>query len=247
MTTTIATPCPCLPTRAATSRADTRRESLASRLNWLRAAVLGANDGIVSIAGLVVGVAAADPTNKSAIALAGLAGIASAASSMAVGEYVSVSTQRDSEREVVARERALLASDPAGQLAKLAASLEKAGLPHKDAWASARALSERAPLNAHLALRYRIDEDDLTNPWHAAAGSFLAFLAGSALPLAAILLFPPALAVGATMVAVVLALTLTGVVSAWLGQAPKMRAAARLLAGGILAMGLGYGIGHLFT
>lgn len=223
-----------------------RTGSLASRLNWLRAAVLGANDGIVSIAGLVIGVAVVDPTNRALIALAGLSGIASAASSMAVGEYVSVSTQRDTEREVVARQRRRLAADPAGEQRALARAYVDRGLSAETALRVARELSERDALGAHLAARYHLDEDDLTNPWHAAAGSFVAFLAGSALPMLAILLFPPRIAVSATIGAVVLALALTGVISAALGDAPKGRAAVRLVVGGAVAMGLGYAIGHAF-
>lgn len=243
--TTSTLPCP---TRTKISGPCVARatESLSSRLNWLRAAVLGANDGIVSIAGLVIGVAVADPTNRTLIALAGLSGIASAASSMAVGEYVSVSTQRDTEREVVARMRHALAADPEAEQRALARAYVARGLSAPTALAVATELSQRDVLGAHLSARYQLDEDDLTNPWHAAIGSFVAFLAGSALPMLAIVLFPPSVAVLATIVAVVVALALTGVISAALGDAPKGRAAARLVAGGALAMGLGYLIGHVF-
>nr|WP_265087389.1 VIT1/CCC1 transporter family protein [Nanchangia anserum] len=200
----------------------------------------------MSIAGLVIGVAVVDPTNRGLIALAGLSGIASAASSMAVGEYVSVSTQRDTEREVIERQRAALERDPEGEKRELARAYLDRGLSAETALIVATELSERDAVGAHLTARYHLDADDLTNPWHAAAGSFIAFLAGSALPMLAILLFPPSIAVAATIAAVIIALALTGVISAELGRAPKGRAAVRLVIGGVVAMGLGYVIGHVF-
>lgn len=222
------------------------KNSVAQRLNWLRAGVLGANDGIVSISGLLVGVAAADPTNTKAIAIAGLAGIVSAAVSMSVGEYVSVSTQRDTERELVRTQERLLKEDPAGQERKLAQLWEKRGLSAETATLVARDLSRADALDAHLTAEHNIDPDDLTNPWAAAASSFLAFLLGSLLPLATMLLFPPSLRIGATFVAVLVALALTGYISAYLGDAPKGQAVIRLLLGGAVAMALTFVVGNIF-
>ncbi len=225
----------------------TRNEgSISSRLNWLRAGVLGANDGIVSISGLLVGVAAADPANMTAISVAGIAGIASASLSMAVGEYVSVSTQRDTERQLVAEEERALDLDPTAEESRLARLWEDRGLTPDTAARVAHELSERDAVDAHLRAEHNIDPDDLTNPWTAAASSFVSFLAGSALPFLTMLLLPAATRIPATFVAVLVALAVTGWVSAWLGQAPLGRAITRLLLGGTAAMVLTYGIGHLF-
>jgi len=232
--------------READAERGGRGGSLSARLNWLRAGVLGANDGIVSISGLLVGIAAVDPTNTAAILLAAASGITSAALSMAVGEYVSVSTQRDTEQNVVERAQQDLSRDPGGEQARLAHLWEQRGLSPETAEQVSRELSERNALDAHLTTEFHIDADDLTNPWAAAGSSFVSFLAGSALPLLAMVLFPPAVRIPATFAAVLVALALTGWVSAWLGDAPRGRAMVRLLIGGAAAMGLTYGIGHLF-
>ncbi|WP_115727538.1 VIT1/CCC1 transporter family protein [Actinomyces culturomici] len=223
-----------------------KKQSIATRLNWLRAGVLGANDGIVSISGLLVGVAAADPTNTKAIAIAGVAGIISAALSMSVGEYVSVSTQRDTERQLVRTQQALLDSDPVGQERRLADLWVDRGVSEETAACVAKELSAYDALDAHLTTEHNIDPDDLTNPWAAAFSSFVAFLVGSLLPLATMLLFPPSIRIPETFAAVLVALALTGWVSATLGEAPRGRAVARLLIGGAVAMALTYGVGHLF-
>ncbi len=230
----------------ADSAPNGRGGSLSSRLNWLRAGVLGANDGIVSISGLLIGVAAVDPTNTAVIVLAGVSGVVSAAMSMAVGEYVSVSTQRDTEQNLVVRTQENLSRDPMGEEARLARLWEARGLSPQTAHQVSQELSERDALDAHLTTEFHIDPDDLTNPWAAAGSSFVSFLAGSLLPLLAMVLFPPAVRIPATFAAVLVALALTGWVSAWLGDAPRGRAVLRLLFGGAAAMGLTYGIGHLF-
>lgn len=238
-----------VPTSCAAARprleAD-RKPSIAKRLNWLRAGVLGANDGIVSISGLLVGVAAANPSNTPAIAIAGLAGICSAALSMSVGEYVSVSTQRDTERQLVRVQQALLESDPVGQERKLAELWEERGVTSETAALVARELTGRDALDAHLTTEHNIDPDELTNPWAAAASSFLAFLAGSLLPLLTMLVLPPSMRIPATFVSVLVALGLTGWVSAYLGDAPRVPAVVRLLVGGAAAMALTYVVGHVF-
>lgn len=223
-----------------------KSSSVASRLNWLRAGVLGANDGIVSISGLVVGVAAVDPTNTTAIALAGAAGIVAASLSMSVGEYVSVSTQRDTERELIARQWRAVENDAEGEERRLAGLWQKAGLSVETARAVASELSVKDPIHAHLTVEHGIDPDDLTSPWEAAISSFFAFILGALLPFATILLMPPATRIMATFIAVILALALTGYVSAVLGDAPRWRATIRLVLGGALAMGLTYLVGHYF-
>lgn len=220
--------------------------SVASRLNWLRAGVLGANDGIVSISGLVVGVAAVDPSNTAAIAVAGAAGIVAASLSMSVGEYVSVSTQRDTERELIARQWAAVADDADREEARLADMWQRAGLTASTARMVASELSARDPIRAHLTLEHGIDPDDLTSPWEAALSSFIAFVVGALLPFATILLAPVPYRIAATFVAVIVALAITGYVSAHLGQANRWRATGRLVVGGALAMGFTYAVGHLF-
>lgn len=221
-------------------------QEVSSKLNWLRAGVLGANDGIVSISGLLIGVATVDPGHTMAIAVAGVSGIASAALSMAVGEYISVSTQRDTERQLVDHTRDALRADPAGQQAELARRWQERGLSADTATRVARELSQRDALEAHVSTEYDIEPDSLTNPWAAAGSSFVSFLAGSALPTLAMLLFPPSARIVATVVAVLLALITTACISAWLGNAPRGRSVLRLVIGGGAAMVITYCIGALF-
>lgn len=216
---------------------------LATRLNWLRAGVLGANDGIVSVAGIVVGVAAAT-SNSTAIMTAGVAGLAAGAVSMALGEYVSVSTQRDSERALLETERRELAEQPEAELAELAAIYRAKGLSAATAQAVAEELTARDAFTAHAEAELGIDPDELTNPVHAAFSSALSFTLGALLPLLAILT-PQAVRVPVTMAAVLAALAITGAAGAHLGQAPVGRATVRVLAGGALAMITTYVIGHL--
>ncbi|MDU0348478.1 VIT family protein [Actinomyces sp. MRS3W] len=219
--------------------------SLASRLNWLRAGVLGANDGIVSVAGLVIGVAAATPTDIGAIMAAGVAGVLAGAVSMAAGEYVSVSTQSDTERAYVTRQRTQLAADPTAGVDSLAAHYRAKGLSEDTARRVARELTVHDAVGAHLEAELGLREDDYTNPWHAALSSAVAFIVGSMLPLLAILLLPVSVKIPLTFGAVLLGLALTGVVSARLGGAPARPAVARNVCGGALAMIVTWGIGHL--
>lgn len=224
----------------------TKRQGVAQKLNWLRAGVLGANDGIVSISGLVIGVAVANPAATSVIALAGVAGIVSAAVSMGAGEYVSVSTQRDSEKEIVAREREKLRQDFAGEKDKLVDLWMEKGLSEETARLVANDLMAKDPLDSLVSLEYGIDHQDLVNPWMAAVSSFVSFVVGALIPLAAMLLCPPEVRVIATIGAVALALALTGIISAQLGEAPKGKALVRLVIGGLLAMGFSYLVGEAF-
>lgn len=232
-----------LPDRAAAAREARARHS--ARLNQLRAGVLGANDGIVSVAGLVVGVAGAS-AGLTALAIAGAAALIAGALSMAAGEYVSVSTQRDTERAMIGRIRAGLAADPDRERQALVDALEDSGVPDKLSGSVADAMASRDPLDAHLSVRLGMDEDLVVSPWQAAVASLVAFTLGGLVPLAAILLSPETLRVPATMFAVVLALGLTGLVSSRLGQAEARRATLRTIAGGLLAMVVTYGIGLLF-
>ncbi|HHU38963.1 MAG TPA: VIT family protein [Propionibacterium sp.] len=216
----------------------------ASTLNTLRAAVLGANDGIISTAGLVMGVAGAT-TNTAALATAGIAGLVSGALSMAVGEYVSVSAQRDSERALLAKEQRELDTMPEEELEELARLLRGKGLSERVAQEAARELTEHDALGAHADIELRLDPDDLTSPTAAAVSSLFAFALGALIPLLAMVLTPPATRVAVTVVAVLVALFLTGFLSARAGNAPVARAIVRNVVGGILAMGITFAIGTL--
>ncbi|PTR32089.1 VIT1/CCC1 family predicted Fe2+/Mn2+ transporter [Rhodococcus sp. OK519] len=218
--------------------------SLSSRLNWLRAGVLGANDGIVSVAGLVVGVAAAT-TDRGPILTAGLAGLAAGAVSMALGEYVSVSTQRDTERALLAKEKLELSTIPDAELEELASLYEAKGLSPETARMVAEELTEHDAFAAHAEAELGIDPDELTNPWQAAGASAISFTVGAILPMLAILLPPATARIPVTFVAVLIALAITGSLSARLGGARRSRAVLRVVAGGALAMAVTYGIGQL--
>ena len=217
---------------------------IGQRLNWLRAGVLGANDGIVSTAGIVVGVAGAT-SHLATIVTAGVAGLAAGAMSMAVGEYVSVSTQRDTEQALLAKERRELRETPEEELEELAGLYAAKGLPSPLAMQVAQQLTEHDALGAHAEAELGIDPDALTNPWHAAYASFIAFVVGAVLPLVAIALPPAGWRVLCTVVAVVVALALSGLLAGRLGHAPVMRPVRRNVVGGLLAMAVTYGIGSL--
>ena len=218
---------------------------IARRLNWLRAGVLGANDGIVSIAGLVVGVAGAT-NSRAAIFTAGVAGLVAGAVSMALGEYISVSSQRDSESAQLQKERGELRGKPAQELAELTAIYESKGLAPQTARQVALELTAHDDLLAHAEAELGVDPNELANPFHAAAASALAFFVGALLPLAAILLPPPAWRLGVTVVTVLAALATAGTLSARLGGSSRARAVVRVVLGGAAGLALTYGIGRLF-
>ncbi|WP_435878485.1 VIT1/CCC1 transporter family protein [Streptomyces halstedii] len=217
---------------------------MGTRLNWLRAAVLGANDGVVSTAGLVVGVAGATG-DRATLLTAGLAGLLAGSMSMAAGEYVSVSTQRDSERAALAQERRELEEAPEDELDELTEMLEDKGLTARVAREAAVQLTARDALRAHAEVELGIDPDELTNPWHAAGASFLAFTVGALLPLLAIVLPPASLRLVVTVASVLAALAFTGWWSARLGAAPMGRAVLRNMGGGAVAMAVTYAAGAL--
>ncbi|GLI28040.1 membrane protein [Agromyces rhizosphaerae] len=223
---------------------DPHSGDVASRLNWLRAGVLGANDGIVSVAALVVGVAAAT-TDTAAILIAGVAAVLAGAISMGLGEYVSVNSQRDTERALIAKEKWELEHMPEQELAELAELYRAKGLSSDTAERVARELTAHDALAAHLEVELHIAEDELTNPWHAAGASALSFTIGAVLPMLAILLPPPEWRIPLTFVAVVVALAITGWLSAWIGGSPRPRAILRVTIGGALALAVTYAIGAL--
>jgi VIT1/CCC1 family predicted Fe2+/Mn2+ transporter len=228
-----------------THEGEPHLDATAGRLNALRAAVLGANDGIVSVAGIVVGVAGAT-AQRGPIFTAGLAGLVAGAVSMALGEYVSVSSQRDSEAAMLAREQRELAESPDAELAELAAIYEAKGVSAETAHQVAVELTARDALAAHLDAELNMDPEDLANPAQAAAASAAAFTIGAVLPMLAILLPPAAWRVPVTFVAVLVALGLAGALSARIGHSDVRRAVLRVVIGGALGLAFTYGVGHLF-
>jgi VIT1/CCC1 family predicted Fe2+/Mn2+ transporter len=203
---------------------EPHQADLHARLNWLRAGVLGANDGIVSTAGLVVGVAGAT-SQRAPILTAGLAGLVAGAVSMALGEYVSVSSQRDTERTLLAQERRELAEHPDAELQELAELYLEKGLSAATARTVAEELSAKDAFTAHADVELGINPKALTSPWQAAISSAISFTLGALLP--------------------VLAIVLTGGVSATIGGSDRRRAVRRIVLGGALAMIVTYGIGRL--
>ena len=230
---------------AAKHAAEPHVGSLADRLNWLRAGVLGADDGIVSVAGIVVGVAAAAGAARGPIFTAGIAGLAAGALSMAAGEYVSVSAQRDSERAALDREEAELVEQPSSELDELARIYQDKGVSPQTAMQVAKELTAHNALAAHAEAELGIDPHELTNPWKAALSSAISFIFGALLPMLAILLPPAPLRIPVTVAAVLVALAITGWVSARIGGADPRRATLRVTVGGAVAMAITFAIGHL--
>ena len=220
-------------------------ENTKSKLNWLRAGVLGANDGIVSMAGLVVGVAGASQ-NKTAILVAGLAGLVAGAFSMAVGEFVSVSTQRDAEKSYIEKETKEIAEDPECELQELVEIYEQKGLSTNTAKAVAVELTNKDALAAHLELQFGLKQDELTSAWQASIASAISFTIGGLIPVLAILAPPVSFRVPVTFVAVGIALLITGNVSAKMSDAHVKKAMVRVFFGGMLAMTATYVVGLLF-
>ncbi len=219
--------------------------AVGSKLNWLRAAVLGANDGIVSVSALVLGVAGAtDDLNY--ILISGVAGLLSGALSMAVGEYVSVSSQRDTELALLEKERFELKNYPAEELEELTGIYERKGLTRATAEMAAKELTAHDAFAAHVESELRIDPEGLTNPWHAGIASAASFLVGAIIPLLAITLPPTSLRVPVAFIAAFFALALTGVLSARMSGARTLTVTVRVVVGGILAMAITFGIGLLF-
>lgn len=228
----------------ATHPGDMDARGLGGKLNVLRAGVLGAQDGIVSTAGLVIGVAGAS-TSSSTLLIAGLAGLVSGARSMAGGEYVSVSAQRDTEVAVVEKERWELQRMPEQELAELAKLYEEKGLTPDLARQVAVELHRHDALAAHAETELRLDPTQRANPWSAAITSAISFALGAILPLLAITLSPAFLRISVTFVVVIVAVVATGYLSARLGGAPKVPAVLRNAGVGVLAMVVTYGAGAL--
>jgi VIT1/CCC1 family predicted Fe2+/Mn2+ transporter len=217
---------------------------LGHRAGWLRAAVLGANDGLISTASLIVGVTAAEGS-RSAILVAGIAGLTAGALSMAAGEYVSVSSQLDTERADLSRERAELVADPAAEVAELAAIYEGRGLGSRLAGEVASELSKQDRLAVHARDELGVDVQALARPVQASAVSALSFISGALLPVLIVALAPASTRMAVTIVATLVGLVVLGLAGARLGGAPQGRAALRVFIGGALALSIALGIGRL--
>lgn len=226
----------------APSAHEQQRTARSEQVNRLRAGVLGANDGIVSVAGLAVGVAGAT-ADITWLLISGLAALVAGALSMAMGEYVSVSSQRDTDNALIARTREDLASQPLREHDLLVDALAESGIPDDVVESVADSLEQHDALDAHTRFRHGVEGDTVVSPWGAAVTSLVSFSIGGVIPLVAILASPALWRMPVTMVAVVLALALLGVVSARLGQAQAGRATLRTILGGLLALLVTYGIG----
>jgi VIT1/CCC1 family predicted Fe2+/Mn2+ transporter len=223
---------------------ETHDVKLAARLNRLRAAVLGANDGIVSEAGLVIGVAGAS-TARAPLITAGVAGLAAGAVSMALGEYVSVSSQRDAERDQLAKEREELRDDPVGEMAELVALYRDKGLSPGTAKLVAAELTAKDALAAHAEVELHINPDDLVDPVGAAVASAVSYTLGALIPLLAIVLPARHWRVASAVVVVLIALAVTGWAGARVGGGRARRAMLRVLVGGSIGLTVTYFVGHL--
>jgi VIT1/CCC1 family predicted Fe2+/Mn2+ transporter len=216
-----------------------------SKLNWLRAAVLGANDGIVSVASVIVGVAGATDETK-VILTAGVAALVAGALSMAVGEYVSVSTQRDTEKALLQKEKHELEIHPEGELEELIAIYQNKGLSRETAELVGKELTDHDAYGTHAEVELGINPNNLTNPWYAAYASGLAFLCGAIIPILAIICTPSRYGTTSTFISVIVALIITGALSAKAGGARKRTAIIRVVLGGIVAMAITFLVGKIF-
>ncbi|MCG0575603.1 VIT family protein [Lactiplantibacillus plantarum] len=223
-----------------------KRMSLAQRVNILRASVMGANDGILSVAGIVVGVAGAT-TNSSSILISGLAGMLAGTISMAMGEYVSVNTQKDSQKMAITKQKAALADDYEAEASLVVQKYVDQGISKPLAQQATREMMAEDALTTTVRERYGFNPNQFISPYAAGIASMIAFPTGSILPLVSITFFPPRVKVLATVLAVGIALMITGYVAAMLGNANRRRGMVRNVVAGLLTMIVTYFIGHLFA
>ena len=216
-----------------------------TRSGWLRAAVLGANDGVVSVSSLIVGVAAANP-DPGTVVIAGIAGLSAGAMSMAAGEYVSVSSQSDTERADIVREEKALQELPEEELAELAAIYREKGLSEETALVVAMELTEHDALGTHVRDELGLSEALAANPLQAAFTSGVTFSVAAAVPLLAAVAAPAGAIIPVVLVVTVLALAVLGAMGAKAGAAPVLRATLRVVIWGVFAMAVTAGIGWVF-
>lgn len=223
-----------------------KKMSLAQKVNVLRAAVMGTNDGIISVAGIVFGVAGAN-TSSFAILISGLAGMLAGTVSMAMGEYVSVHSQTDAQETAISQEKALLQNDFSGQVAFLTDKLQTAGISSALANKAAGEMLEKAPLVTLVREKHGFDPNEKTSPYAAALASMISFPMGSALPLLSVVLFPTVMRLQGTMLSVLIALVLTGYVAAILSNSNRLHGTIRNVISGLFTMVVTYLIGTLFA
>ena len=222
-----------------------KKMSLAQKINVLRATVMGANDGIISVAAIVIGVAAAT-NNSYSILISGLSGSLAGTISMCMGEYVSVSSEKDSQRKAIAEEQQRLKLDPEGEYEYVRQKYLDQDINPDLASQAARELMDKDSLATGVQERYGFNPREFTSPYAAAISSFISFPLGSVLPMVAVMLFPPAQRIFATMVAVTISLVITGYLAAVLGNNPqRLKSVIRNTISGLLTMGVTFLIGML--
>ena len=222
-----------------------RESHRAARIGWLRAAVLGANDGTISVASLVIGVAAAGASQGSVL-LTGVAGLVAGAMSMAAGEYVSVQSQADTETADIEREKRELEVDPVHELEELTSIYESRGLDKALARSVAEALMTKDALGAHIRDELGITETLRARPIQAAFASAISFIAGAVIPILAVLLAPSGRVAEVSSLTALVTLVVLGGTAAYAGGAPVLKGALRVAFWGVLAMGLTAGVGRFF-
>ena len=225
---------------------EKKQRSLAEKINVMRASVMGANDGIVSVAGIVVGVASAQ-SNNHAIFLAGIAGMLAGTISMAMGEWVSVSTQRDTEKRALEKESAVLDGNYDSEFSFIRDKYQATGISNELATQATSEMLSKDPLDVAVRERYGFNPKEKTSAIAAAMASMISFPTGSILPLVSITMFPQDVKMMATVIAVIIALTITGYTAAVLGGANRLKAVIRNVVSGLRTMFVTYAIGSLFA
>lgn len=221
-----------------------KKKSLAQKVNIMRAAVMGANDGILSVAGIVIGVAGAT-NNNYAIFLAGIAGMLAGTVSMAMGEYVSVNAQKDAQRKAIIQQKSALSLNYGDEVSYVKHKYVSKGIQPELAAKAASEMMEKDALLTSVRERFGFDINEFTSPYAAALSSMISFPLGSILPLLAITLLPESVKVFATFCSVVVALAITGFIAAVLGNSDRKNSVMRNTVSGILTMLVTYGIGIL--
>ena len=215
------------------------------KLNKLRAAVLGANDGVVSTSSVIMGVAGAT-SEQHPIIIAGVAALVAGALSMAVGEFVSVSSQADAEKTYIEEEKNDLQTMPKEELDELTREYVKLGVSEKTAQQVAKELTAKDPLRAHLQVHFNLNPDDINSPVQAAVASLVAFTAGGLVPFASVALMPQSFRIAGVVTASLAALFATGYLSATVSKSSKRRAIVRVILGGATAMAVTFCVGQVF-
>ena len=223
-----------------------KKQSLAEKINVMRASVMGANDGIISIAGIVIGVASAK-SNNHAIFLSGIAGMLAGTVSMAMGEWVSVSTQSDSEKRAIEKESAALDGHYDDEFDFIRNKYQATGISNELATQATKEMMSDDPLDVAVREKYGFNPKEKTSAIAAAMASMISFPTGSILPLVSITMFPQSIKMIATVIAVMIALAITGYTAAALGGANRGKAVLRNIVSGLLTMLVTYLIGSLFA